>query len=56
MFMVVPSGSTNPAVVGRMPSSSRAEASAAGSVALLELVENAVTSTGRMRRQKSIGR
>ena len=54
MFMVVPSGSTKPA--GRMPRSSRAEASAAGSVALLELVENAVTSTGRMRRQKSIGR
>jgi hypothetical protein len=55
MFMVVPRGSTNPAVVGFMPRSPRAEASAAGNVALLELVENAVTSTGLIVRQNCIG-
>ena len=55
MFMVVPSGSTKPAVEGAMPSRSRHAASAAGNVALLELVENAVTSTSLISRKNSRG-
>ena len=55
MFIVVPSGSTKPATDGRMPSGARAIASAVGNVALLELVEKAVTSTGRTARQNSPG-
>ena len=55
MFIVVPSGSTKPATGARTPRSSRAAASAVGRVAALELVEKAVTSTGRISLNVSMG-
>ncbi len=55
MFIVAPSGSTKPAVDGEMRSTSFAQLSVAGKVALLELVENAVTRTVLMSRKKARG-
>ena len=43
MFIVAPSGRTNPATLGETPSCSREIWMVVGRVALLELVENAVT-------------
>src|SRR2546430_6087088 len=56
MHMVEPRGSTKPAILGGIPSSSSATAMLVGSVALLELVENAVTMLARMRLQNTTGR
>ena len=55
MFMVVPSGSTKPATLGLSPRVFLEHSSAAGRVALLELVEKAVTSTPRMSRKNASG-
>src|ERR1043166_5336264 len=55
MHMVEPSGSTKPAIWGGILSSSSATAMLVGSVALLELVENAVMMLARMRPQKTRG-
>ena len=55
MHMVEPSGRTNPAILGGIFSSSSATAMLVGSVALLELVENAVTMLAPMRLQKARG-
>src|SRR6266540_2761465 len=55
MHIVLPMGSTNPAIRCGTPSCSCAMSSAVGSVALLELVENAVTSAARMREKNITG-
>jgi len=55
MFMVAPSGRTNPAISLGMPKSSMATLMVVGSVALLELVENPVIITGSTFRMKSTG-
>src|SRR5690606_27082088 len=55
MFIVAPSGSTKPAIGGGTPSSPCATAMLVGSVALLELVENAVTMLARLRFQNAMG-
>src|SRR5438094_10669417 len=55
MHIVEPSGSTKPAICGGIFSSSSATAMLVGSVALLELVENAVTMLARTRLQKTRG-
>src|SRR2546428_6656231 len=55
MHIVDPSGSTKPAILGGIPSCCSATAMFVGSVALLELVENAVTMLARMRLQKTRG-
>ena len=52
MFSVAPSGSTNPAVLADTPRFSRVTWMLVGSVALLELVENAVIKIVRMARKK----
>ena len=55
MHIVLPIGSTKPAMRCGTPSCSCAMSSAVGSVALLELVENAVISAARMREKNSSG-
>src|SRR5437773_693000 len=55
MHIVEPRGSTKPAILGGIFSSSSATAMLVGSVALLELVENAVTMLARMRLQHTRG-
>ncbi len=55
MFMVAPRGRTKPAIWGEMPRSRSAVSMVVGRVALLELVEKAVTITTRMRRKNSRG-
>ena len=53
--MVLPMGSTNPAMLGGTPSCSCATSRAVGSVALLELVENAVINAARTREKNNSG-
>ena len=55
MHIVLPSGSTKPAIDGGIPRFCSATARAVGSVALLELVLNAVTSAARIRLKNRIG-
>src|SRR5438034_7203167 len=55
MHIVEPSGRTKPAILGGIFSSSSATAMFVGSVALLELVENAVTMLARIRLQNTRG-